>query len=107
MARWRGGADNIPMLVYGSYFSRGLMARRPMTAAAKDRTDLYDIRPPEPTRLAAQLSGGNQQKTVLAKWMESRPRVLLHEPTQGVDVGARTEIRALVKDPEAVRRTAW
>jgi ribose transport system ATP-binding protein len=92
-------ADNIFMLVYGSYFSRGLMARRAMMAAAKDRTELYDIRPPEPARPVSQLSGGNQQKTVLAKWMESRPRILLlHEPTQGVDVGARTEIRALVKD---------
>jgi ribose transport system ATP-binding protein len=92
-------ADNIFMLVYGSYFSRGLMARRSMMTAAKDRTELYDIRPPEPSRPVSQLSGGNQQKTVLAKWMESRPRILLlHEPTQGVDVGARTEIRALVKD---------
>jgi ribose transport system ATP-binding protein len=92
-------ADNIFMLVYGSYFSRGLMSRRAMMSAARDRTELYDIRPPDPSRLVSQLSGGNQQKTVLAKWMESRPRILLlHEPTQGVDVGARTEIRALVKD---------
>jgi ribose transport system ATP-binding protein len=92
-------ADNIFMLVYGSYFSRGLMARRSMMADARERTELYDIRPPVPSAPVAQLSGGNQQKTVLAKWMESRPRILLlHEPTQGVDVGARTEIRALVKD---------
>jgi ribose transport system ATP-binding protein len=92
-------ADNIFMLVYGSYFSRGMMARRTMMTAAKERTELYDIRPPDPSRLVSQLSGGNQQKTVLAKWMECRPRVLLlHEPTQGVDVGARAEIRALVKD---------
>lgn len=92
-------ADNIFMLVYGSYFSRGLMSRRAMMSAARDRAGLYDIRPPDPSRLVSQLSGGNQQKTVLAKWMESRPRILLlHEPTQGVDVGARTEIRALVKD---------
>ena len=92
-------ADNIFMLVYGSYFSRGLMSRRAMMSAARDRAELYDIRPPDPSRLLSQLSGGNQQKTVLAKWMESRPRILLlHEPTQGVDVGARTEIRALVKD---------
>ncbi|HEY6496971.1 MAG TPA: sugar ABC transporter ATP-binding protein [Trebonia sp.] len=92
-------ADNIFMLTYASYFSRGMMTRRTMMAAARDRTDLYDIRPPDPARMVSQLSGGNQQKTVLAKWMESRPRILLlHEPTQGVDVGARAEIRALVKD---------
>lgn len=92
-------ADNIFMLVYGNYYSRGLMARRTMMTDAKERTELYDIRPPVPAAPVAQLSGGNQQKTVLAKWMESRPRVLLlHEPTQGVDVGARAEIRALVKE---------
>ena len=92
-------ADNIFMLVYGNYYSRGLMARRTMMTDARERTELYDIRPPVPAAPVAQLSGGNQQKTVLAKWMESRPRVLLlHEPTQGVDVGARAEIRALVKE---------
>ena len=92
-------ADNIFMLVYGDYFHRGAVARRSMLAAGLERAELYDIRPPEPSMMVAQLSGGNQQKTVLAKWMEARPKILLlHEPTQGVDVGARTEIRALVKD---------
>jgi len=92
-------ADNIFMLVYGDYFHRGAVARRSMLTAGRERAELYDIRPPEPSMMVAQLSGGNQQKTVLAKWMEARPKILLlHEPTQGVDVGARTEIRALVKD---------
>ena len=92
-------ADNIFMLVYGNYFSRGLMTRRSMMTAARDRAETYDIRRPDPAAPVAQLSGGNQQKTVLAKWMEPRPRILLlHEPTQGVDAGASVEIRALVKD---------
>jgi ribose transport system ATP-binding protein len=92
-------SENILMLVYGRYFTRGTLSRRAMTTDATDRTGTFDIRPPEPSALLAQMSGGNQQKIVLAKWMEPQPRVLLlHEPTQGVDVGARVEIRALVKD---------
>jgi ribose transport system ATP-binding protein len=92
-------ADNILMLVYGRYFRKGMLGRRAMAADAGDRTRIFDIRPPLPSAPVAQMSGGNQQKIVLAKWMEPKPRVLLlHEPTQGVDVGARVEIRTLVKD---------
>ncbi len=92
-------SDNIFMLVYGRYFTRGVLGRRAMMSDARDRADVFDIRPPVPSAPLAQMSGGNQQKIVLAKWMEPEPKVLLlHEPTQGVDVGARVEIRALVKD---------
>ncbi|MFW8637524.1 ATP-binding cassette domain-containing protein, partial [Cribrihabitans pelagius] len=48
---------------------------------------------------AASLSGGNQQKVVLAKWLASQPEILLlDEPTRGVDVGAKAEIYAILKD---------
>ena len=53
----------------------------------------FGVRPPNPRLPGSSLSGGNQQKAVLAKWMSTNPEVLvIHEPTQGVDVGAKAEI---------------
>ena len=52
-----------------------------------------DIKPPDPHKLVGTLSGGNQQKVLLGKWLAGRPDLLvLHEPTQAVDVGARHDI---------------
>jgi ribose transport system ATP-binding protein len=59
------------------------------------------VRPPDPRMLVGQLSGGNQQKVLLGKWLCSETQLLLlHEPTQGVDVGARRDIE------EAIARVA-
>jgi ABC-type sugar transport system ATPase subunit len=50
-------------------------------------------------QLAGQLSGGNQQKVVLSKWLETRPKVLiLDEPTKGVDLAAKAELQGLVRE---------
>jgi ABC-type sugar transport system ATPase subunit len=58
-----------------------------------------ELRPAEPERPLELFSGGNQQKVVLAKWLRNEPRVLLlDEPTQGVDVGAKAAIYELVRD---------
>jgi rhamnose transport system ATP-binding protein len=60
---------------------------------------LYDVRPPTPDLPASKLSGGNQQKVVLGKWLHRPLRVLiLDEPTRGVDVAAKAQVHGLLKD---------
>ena len=59
----------------------------------------FDIRPPNPMALFGRLSGGNQQKTILAKWLLLRPSVLvLDDPTNGVDPHARRTIFELLRE---------
>jgi len=59
----------------------------------------FEIMPPDPKRIAGTLSGGNQQKVLLAKWLATRPEVLLlDEPTRGVDVGAKVLIHRAIAE---------
>jgi ABC-type sugar transport system ATPase subunit len=61
--------------------------------------ELVDIRPRRPWLKAAALSGGNQQKVILAKWLARRVAVLLlDEPTQGIDIAAKAQIHALIRE---------
>ncbi|WP_433890433.1 sugar ABC transporter ATP-binding protein [Streptomyces sp. CA-111067] len=82
-----------------SRFARfGWLDRRRETAAAAAKVATLDLRPADPQRAVRTLSGGNQQKAVLARWLLRECRVLLlDEPTRGVDVGARAELYALVR----------
>jgi simple sugar transport system ATP-binding protein len=80
---------------------RGVL--RPLSRAAQDEIAarfirLLDIRPPDPERPIGLLSGGNQQKALLARWLATDPRLLiLDEPTRGIDVGAHAEIIRLIR----------
>ena len=56
------------------------------------------IRPADPERMVKNLSGGNQQKVLLARWLATNPEVLLlDEPTRGIDIGAKAEIMEIIK----------
>ncbi|MFJ1805950.1 MULTISPECIES: sugar ABC transporter ATP-binding protein [unclassified Streptomyces] len=82
-----------------SRFSRGgWIDRRAEQGAARAATRELSLRPDNPSVPVRTLSGGNQQKTVLARWLLRGCRVLLlDEPTRGVDVGARAELYAVVR----------
>jgi ribose transport system ATP-binding protein len=85
---------NLPAYTQGPVVSR--VAER--TQAEKSRREL-DIRTPNVGALAATLSGGNQQKVVLAKWLAMAPKVIIFdEPTRGIDVGAKSEIYRLMRN---------
>jgi ribose transport system ATP-binding protein len=82
------------------HFSRwGWLRYRASVQQAETAMSRLAVRAPGPWTYVKELSGGNQQKVVFAKWNHPRPRVLLlDEPTVGVDVGAREEIYSLIRD---------
>jgi ribose transport system ATP-binding protein len=80
----------------------GRLSKAEELAETREWIEALDIRPPHPEAVFDALSGGNQQKVVLAKWLRLKPRViLLDEPTQGVDVGAKATIHALARKAAA------
>ncbi|MGN9785766.1 sugar ABC transporter ATP-binding protein [Nonomuraea sp. ZG12] len=90
---------NITLGSLPSFARLGWMNRARERAEAHRLVKALDIRPPDPERPIKNLSGGNQQKAVLARWLlGSRKLLLLDEPTRGVDVGARAELYAVIRD---------
>jgi rhamnose transport system ATP-binding protein len=90
-------AENISLTVLKALARAGLIDRVKEEALAKDSIAKFGIRARGPRQIVRQLSGGNQQKVVLAKWLATEPRILImDEPTRGIDVGAKSEIHALM-----------
>ncbi|MDH2325555.1 sugar ABC transporter ATP-binding protein [Cereibacter sp. SYSU M97828] len=89
--------ENISMAVLDRISPAGLINRAKEAAVAKRGFDMLGVRASGPEQIAGQLSGGNQQKVVIAKWLQTNPWVLiLDEPTRGIDVGAKAEIHRLI-----------
>jgi ABC-type sugar transport system ATPase subunit len=79
------------------YARLGLLDGAAMNRSAQEYVTRLNVRTPSLEQKVMLLSGGNQQKVVLAKWLMSNPKVLiLDEPTRGIDVGAKSEIYALM-----------
>lgn len=89
---------NITLSTFARFAHLGVLAERAERAAAREQAAATDLRPAGVDRVIRTLSGGNQQKAVLARWLVHGCRVLLlDEPTRGVDVGARAEIYSLIR----------
>jgi ribose transport system ATP-binding protein len=95
----RSVGSNIAQVAVGALRSTNpYLTRRTTDAMAERQIADLGIKTAGPAALVSSLSGGNQQKVVLAKWLEVAPAVvLLDDPTRGVDVGAKHEMYGLVR----------
>jgi ribose transport system ATP-binding protein len=90
--------ENITLAGLKNYASSGLIDRAKEAKRAAEMSQQMNVKAPSNEVSVATLSGGNQQKVVLAKWLSLTPRVLIFdEPTRGIDVGAKAEIYALIR----------
>lgn len=91
--------DNISLAVLDSVSTGGWIRRGRERELAQQKATELSVSPPTIAPRVDTLSGGNQQKTVFAKWLASAPRILiLDEPTRGVDVGAKSDIHTIIGD---------
>jgi ribose transport system ATP-binding protein len=98
--------DNATLCSLETYRTHHGLRRPRMTASATEAIGRYGIRATGASSAVGSLSGGNQQKVLLAKWLASEPTLLLlQEPTVGLDVGARMDIFALVREVAAQGRS--
>src|SRR5207249_1369533 len=89
---------NISMAIHGTIFPGSWLRLDAERQLALDYMRHLDVQASGPDALAQSLSGGNQQKISLARWLATKPRALiLDEPTQGVDVGAKSEIHKIIR----------
>lgn len=87
--------ENVSLPVFGRYYTGGALRHRTLRRDVRAMLEAFDVRPPDPSVQIGQLSGGNQQKAIVGKWLSTfggTTVLLLAEPVQGVDVAARQAI---------------
>lgn len=90
--------QNVTLSSFARFARLSFLNERAERAAARTQIAALHLRPDDPDRPAGELSGGNQQKILLARWLvQGTDVLLLDEPTRGVDVGARAEIYSLIR----------
>jgi ribose transport system ATP-binding protein len=91
--------ENITLPALPRYASAGLIKKSAECAISEEMCKKLNVKAPSIESNAGNLSGGNQQKVVLAKWLSLDPKLLIFdEPTRGIDVGAKSEIYGLMRD---------
>jgi ABC-type sugar transport system ATPase subunit len=89
--------ENITICMLGEAVSAGLVGARTERRAARESIETLGIKTPGTEAAITGLSGGNQQKAIIARWLRTRPKVLLlDDPTRGVDVGAKAELYQVI-----------
>ncbi|WP_150267543.1 sugar ABC transporter ATP-binding protein [Paenibacillus tepidiphilus] len=89
--------ENIILVLQAKYGVFKAISRKRQEEIAGEYIRMLNINPPNPDHLIKNLSGGNQQKVLLARWLLTEPQLLiLDEPTRGIDIGAKAEIQKLV-----------
>ncbi len=89
--------ENIVLPTLDEHAKAGWLNQRGLRHTAQEYVDKLNVRTPHLRQKVMFLSGGNQQKVVVAKWLAAQPRVLImDEPTRGIDVGAKVEVHALM-----------
>jgi rhamnose transport system ATP-binding protein len=92
-------AQNVTLPILPRLFPRLLVRPSVEREVAHDYTEQFNVRMTGVDQLVGALSGGNQQKIVLAKWLASKPTVLiLDEPTRGIDIGAKVEVHRIISE---------
>jgi ABC-type sugar transport system ATPase subunit len=92
-----GVRENVTLPVLDQFGSALFPSRARERAMVADAIQSFRIRTPHMEQRVRALSGGNQQKVVIARWLATKPKILiLDEPTRGIDVGAKAEVHALI-----------
>ncbi len=92
-----GVRENFTLTELGRYCKRGFINEKAEKKTCKGYVDTLNIKTPTLEQEVINLSGGNQQKLVIAKWISRNPKILiLDEPTRGIDIGAKAEVYALM-----------
>jgi rhamnose transport system ATP-binding protein len=90
-------SDNVKLPRLSHFTRRGWLAAKQARQAAHEAATQLEVKATTVWQKARELSGGNQQKVVLAKWLSTKPRILiLDEPTRGIDVGTKAAVHSLM-----------
>ncbi len=91
--------ENVSLSAIERVSRNGFVLRKRQTELAKEMAKKLRLKATGPEQLVRDLSGGNQQKVVISKWLAARPKVLLlDDPTRGIDVGAKSEIYGIIRE---------